>query len=81
MRWLILTLFLTACAQDKVGHFTAGAVTSGIVTEMTGDPVKGCLAALCIGILKETYDCSSHDSDPWDILATASGGCLIYWEF
>ena len=54
-------------------HFGAGMVTAAIVTEMTDDPVAGCLAAIGIGIAKEIYDSRTHAPDPWDAVATCFG--------
>ena len=64
---------LGGCAQDKILHFGAGAVTAAIVTEITDDPMLGCLAALGVGIGKEIYDSRTHAADPMDIFATGFG--------
>ena len=80
MRWLVLVLLISGCADDKLGHFTAGSMTSSFVTEATGDQWKGCLAALGIGIAKEVYDSLTHDPEFADIVAT-SFGCTPSWTF
>ncbi len=78
----VILLTLTAgCAQDKIGHFVVGATVSGIVTEITGEPLAGCAAALGAGLLKEAYDSQNNGTvEAADVAATASG-CLITWEW
>ncbi len=69
LRSLILALPLLAACQhyDKAAHFAAGAAVSHIVTQETGNPTAGCMAAIGIGVLKELVD---DVADPADILAT-----------
>lgn len=71
-RFLFATMFLLAGCQhyDKAAHFTVGAAVSHVVTQETGSPVAGCLAAFGVGVLKELVD---DVADPADILATGAG--------
>ena len=87
MRVLFLILFLTGCAvgiqQDKAMHFAAGAITSVFVTEVTGDPVDGVIAAGIAGVGKETTDViNGGEFSLSDVSATILGGLvsLIKWE-
>ncbi|WP_416881950.1 hypothetical protein [Marivita sp.] len=75
LRSLILALPLLAACQhyDKAAHFAAGAAVSHIVTQETGNPTAGCMAAIGIGVLKELVD---DVADPADILATGLGCSL-----
>lgn len=77
LRLSILCLpLLTACQHyDKAAHFAAGAAVSHIVTQETGNPTAGCLAAIGVGVLKELVD---DVADPADILATGLGLSLIH---
>lgn len=69
---------LAGCATDKRAHFLAGAAVSGVVTDYTGSKVKGCLAGLGVGILKEVYDNKRHGQpDAMDALATGAG-CTVW---
>ncbi len=79
---LCLCLGLAACGQpDKTLHFTAGAVTSRVVTQATGDPIAGCLAAMGVGMLKEAYDATGRGTvETGDFLAT-SAGCTLTYRF
>jgi hypothetical protein len=76
-------LILTAgCAQDKVSHFVVGATISAVVTEITGNPLAGCAAALGAGLLKEAYDSQGHGTvEAADALATVSGCSVTLIEF
>ncbi|PWL36015.1 MAG: hypothetical protein DCO97_06100 [Marivita sp. XM-24bin2] len=69
---LLLALpLLSACQHyDKAAHFAAGAAVSHIVTQETGNPMAGCLAAIGVGALKELVD---DVADPADVLATGLG--------
>ncbi len=79
LRSLILALPLLAACQhyDKAAHFAAGAAVSHIVTQETGNPTAGCMAAIGIGLLKELVD---DVADPADILATGLG-CSVVLAF
>jgi hypothetical protein len=79
LRSLILALPLLAACQhyDKAAHFAAGAAVSHIVTQETGNPTAGCMAAIGIGVLKELVD---DVADPDDILA-AGLGCSVTLAF
>jgi hypothetical protein len=79
LRSLILALPLLATCQhyDKAAHFAAGAAVSHIVTQETGNPTAGCMAAIGIGVLKELVD---DVADPADILATGLG-CSVTLAF
>ncbi len=79
LRSLILGLPLLAACQhyDKAAHFAAGAAVSHIVTQETGNPTAGCMAAIGIGVLKELVD---DVADPADILATGLG-CSVVLAF
>lgn len=79
LRSLILALPLLAACQhyDKAAHFAAGAAVSHIVTQETGNPTAGCMAAIGIGLLKELVD---DVADPADILATGLG-CSVTLAF
>jgi hypothetical protein len=50
---------------------------SHIVTQETGNPTAGCLAAIGVGVLKELVD---DVADPADILATGLG-CSVALAF
>ncbi len=79
LRMLLLSLpLLSACQHyDKAAHFAAGAAVSHIVTQETGNPTAGCLAAIGVGVLKELID---DVADPADILATGLG-CSVAVAF
>ncbi|WP_300586575.1 hypothetical protein [Marivita sp.] len=79
LRSLILALPLLAACQHyhKAAHFAAGAAVSHIVTQETGNPTAGCMAAIGIGLLKELVD---DVADPADILATGLG-CSVVLAF
>lgn len=82
MRYAFPFLFivpLTAGCQhyDKAAHFAAGAAVSHVVTEQTGNPTAGCLAAIGVGLLKELVD---DVADPADVLATGLG-CSVGLAF
>ncbi|MBO6882151.1 MAG: hypothetical protein JJ869_01065 [Marivita sp.] len=79
LRSLILALPLLAACQhyDKAAHFAAGAAVSHIVTQETGNPTAGCMAAIGIGVLKELVD---DVAEPADILATGLG-CSVTLAF
>lgn len=79
LRLLLLSLPLLAGCQhcDKAAHFAAGAAVSHIVTQETGNPTAGCLAAIGVGVLKEMVD---EIADPADILATGLG-CSVALAF
>jgi uncharacterized protein YfiM (DUF2279 family) len=78
---LALALVVSGCAQDKVGHFVGGAITSAFVTEVTGSPLAGCAAALGIGVAKEAYDSKYGGTvETMDALATVTG-CVLTWKF
>lgn len=67
---------------DKMQHMIAGGVTSAIVTEYTGDPVKGCLVGLALGAAKEAYDARRGGNvEARDIAATSLGGCFFTWQW
>ena len=77
--FLFLLFPLSAGCQhyDKAAHFTAGAMVSHIVTQETGNPAAGCLAAIGIGVSKELVD---DVADPADVLATGLG-CSVALAF
>ena len=84
---LITTLFIAGCAdgiqQDKVLHAGAGAIASTFVTEVTGSPVTGVVAAGLAGMFKEASDAANGGKfDMDDVGATILGGFvgLIRWE-
>lgn len=86
MKYLIPLLSLaslTACSEpDKQMHFAAGAVTSGVVTHLTGSPTKGCVAAIGVGVAKELFDSRfGGTADSRDAIATGAGCALwtIKW--
>ena len=85
MTQTILTLALLATyadEPDKMQHFVIGATASAIVTEYTGDPWKGCVAGLLLGAAKEAIDSRTGGNvEARDIVATATGGCVIGWEW
>ncbi len=90
MRPVFLLFFLAACVgpksppdvePDKMVHFTVGLIASEFVTERTGDPWKGCAAALGLGVLKELYDRPTTGFNTRDLLATGLGGCALTWTF
>ncbi|WP_299789127.1 hypothetical protein [uncultured Marivita sp.] len=69
---------LTACQHyDKAAHFAAGAAVSHVVTQETGNPTAGCLAAIGVGVLKELVD---DVGDPADVIATGLG-CSVALAF
>lgn len=78
-RCLLFTLPLLAGCQhyDKAAHFAVGAAVSHVVTQETGNPAAGCLAAIGVGVLKELVD---DVGDPADILATGLG-CSVALAF
>lgn len=78
-RAFLLSLPLLAACQhpDKLAHFAAGAAVSHIVTQKTGNPALGCLAALAAGVAKEGID---PVADPADVLATGLG-CSVSLAF
>ena len=78
-RTLLLAFpLLSACQHyDKAAHFAVGAAVSHVVTQETGNPAAGCLAALGVGVLKEMVD---DVSDPADIIATTAG-CGVSMAF
>ncbi|NNK78753.1 MAG: hypothetical protein HKP40_08590 [Litoreibacter sp.] len=64
----------SGCVQDKEAHFIAGAAVSRYVTDFSGSPAYGCLAALSIGVAKEAVDRSSGGAaDGADFLPTTAG--------
>ncbi len=75
---LVAPLALSACAQDKVLHYGAGAGVSGLVKHQTGSLGKGCAAAFAVGVAKEVYDDRyGGNVEAADILATTAG-CLTW---
>jgi hypothetical protein len=78
---LAVSLLTSACAQDKMLHFGAGAATSAVVTHYTGSPLKGCAAALGVGIAKEVWDSRGNGTvETADALATGFG-CSVTLRF
>jgi len=59
---------------DKTLHHVAGLVISDVVTKETGSRELGCLAATIAGVVKESIDVIP---DPFDLVATIVGGCVI----
>ena len=59
--------------NDKIVHAVAGLAISTAVTNYTGSKVKGCLASIAAGIVKETIDSRTHDFDVDDAIATGLG--------
>ena len=71
-------LLLSGCFSyghsDKELHYAAGALTQHYVTQRTGSPIAGCIAAVGLGVAKEAYDSRFGGVvDRGDALATASG--------
>ncbi len=72
--------WLAGCSEsvmsdnDKGLHMLAGAAVSYYVADQTGSQVKGCAAAIGVGLLKEAYD-RRHGGivDTGDVLATGIG--------
>lgn len=82
MRYFIIFAFLAGCAApDKCSHYYIGMGVSAIVTEVTGDPLAGCLASIGVGLAKEAIDCATHEPEALDALATAAGGCRVSIPF
>lgn len=78
---MALAMLTSACAQDKILHFGAGAATSAVVTHYTGSPLKGCAAALGVGIAKEVWDSRGNGKvEAADALATGFG-CSVTLRF
>jgi uncharacterized protein YfiM (DUF2279 family) len=78
---LILAMALSGCARDKAQHFGAGAATSAVVTHYTGSPMKGCAAALGVGLAKEAWDSTGRGNvEAADVLATGLG-CSVTLRF
>jgi len=82
-----LVLCLAGCQMSQNGldkglHMLAGAVVADHVTRQTGDPWKGCAAAIGIGVLKEVIDSRTAHGvvDGYDVLATGAG-CTFSWTF
>lgn len=67
--------------SDKIGHIALGAVVSESVSYYTGSRIKGCLAAIGAGVLKETIDKRTHSFDTEDAFATGLGCSIIRIEF
>jgi len=67
--------------SDKIGHIVAGAVISETVSYYTGSRLKGCAAALAVGVAKELNDKRTHNFDSSDALATGIGCSIIRIEF
>ncbi|WGH77139.1 hypothetical protein [Jannaschia ovalis] len=78
---LALCLALPACGQDKAKHAAAGVVTSQAVAEMTGSQVKGCMAAIGLGLAKEAWDSTGRGTADGDDLLATSVGCGFVIEF
>jgi hypothetical protein len=69
------------CVRDKVLHFGAGAAASALVTAYTGSPMKGCAAALGLGIAKEVWDSTGRGNvEAADAIATGLG-CMVTVRF
>jgi len=67
---------------DKLNHAAAGALVSTYVAEVTGEPWKGCVAGLALGLAKEAYDATGHGHvEARDALATAAPGCTFVWRW
>lgn len=67
---------------DKLAHTAAGALVSAYVTEVTGEPWKGCVAGVALGLAKEAYDATGHGHvEARDALATAMPGCTMVWRW
>ena len=64
--------------SDKTGHIIVGAIVGETVTQYTGSRLKGCAAALAVGLVKESFD---DKFDARDASATAIGCSIIRIEF
>lgn len=74
-------ILVTACKHADEAHFAAGMAFSEYVTEQTGSPLKGCAAALGVGLLKEAYDSTGRGTaDGRDVFATVAG-CRLTYQF
>lgn len=65
--------------NDKILHFTAGALIAGMVGYFTS-PVAGFVAAALAGLGKELYDMrhpAKHTADVLDFAATVLGGFAV----
>ena len=65
---LLLTVILSGCAADKVGHAMVGTSTYFYDDK--------CYLALGLGVAKELIDSRTHDPDPMDAVATYLG-CVV----
>jgi hypothetical protein len=75
-------------AQDKANHIVYGslisiAALSALLVASRQHPMRAAALALCATVvaawLKEAYDAryrDIHTPDPWDLVATSSGGVL-----
>ena len=70
-------------ARDKLLHAAGGLFIAQAVVLLTGDAALGFILALVVGTTKEAVDFlrgAGHTADPWDVLATATPG-LVIWIF
>jgi hypothetical protein len=70
-------------ARDKLLHAAGGLAIALSVVLLTGDAALGFILALFVGIGKEVVDFlrgAGHTADPFDVLATAAPG-LVIWIF
>jgi len=74
MKYILLSALLLLPACDKAFHAGFGGMISLSVTEVTGSKGLGCAASVVAGIAKEMID---PIPDPFDIAATAIGGCTV----
>ena len=66
--------------KDKDQHMIAGAAIGSLVTTVTDSPIKGCVAASSVGLIKEIYDYQhkqKHTPSFKDFAVTAVAGCLV----
>jgi len=81
MRYLLLILTLSACEQDKVGHFVVGAGAAIVARETGLTTLQTCVATLVLGGLKEIHDSRYGGTvEIADALSTGAG-CIISLEF